>query len=83
MVGLIPRNEAEQEIWVKIISQDNSEILPADLELMILDDQGEVIMTTDTQETSSILLKFTGDKDEKFSIKVLLAGESQTSTFII
>ena len=83
MVGLIPRNEAEQEIWVKIISQDSSEILPADLELMILDDQGEVIMTTDTQETSSILLKFTGDKDEKFSIKVLLAGESQTSTFII
>jgi len=50
---------------------------------MILDDQGEVIMTTDTQETSSILLKFTGDNDEKFSIKVLLAGESQISTFII
>jgi hypothetical protein len=81
MFGLIPRNKAEQEIWVKIISQDSSEILPTDLELMILDDQGEVIMTTDTQETSSILLKFTGDKDEKFSIKVLLAGESQT--FII
>lgn len=83
MVGFIPRHQTEREIWVKITRPDEGEVLPPDLKLLILDASRHTIMQTDTQENSSILVKFTGDKGEIFTIKVLLAGESQTLTFII
>ncbi|MGF1479097.1 MAG: DUF1822 family protein [Cyanophyceae cyanobacterium] len=82
LVEIIPTTEQERDIWVKICPIDRSH-LPFNLQLMVLDAAEEVVMQAQARNTKTIQLKFSGERSEHFSIKVILDSISTSEAFII
>nr|MCU0537776.1 DUF1822 family protein [Hydrococcus sp. Prado102] len=83
MVGLMPTTDREREIWVKLFPDGDRTHLPPNLQLIVLDDTGEALMQATARSTESILLKFSGEVGEHFSLKIALDDLSLSETFII
>lgn len=83
MVGLMPTNEREREVWVKLFPDGDRTHLPPNLQLMVLDETGEALMQATARSTESILLKFSGEVGEYFSLKIALDNLSLSEAFII
>lgn len=83
MVGLMPTGDREREIWVKLFPDGDRTHLPPNLQLMVLDETGEALMQATARSTESILLKFSGEVGEHFSLKIALDNLSLSEAFII
>jgi hypothetical protein len=83
MVGLMPTSDREREIWVKLFPDGERTHLPPNLQLIVLDDTGEALMQATARSTESILLKFSGEVGEQFSLKIALDDLSLSEAFII
>jgi Protein of unknown function (DUF1822) len=82
-IGLMPLSDREQEIWVKLSPSGAQTHLPPNLELMVLDETGEVVMQAQARSTESILLKFSGETGEHFSLKIVLDDITLSESFVI
>jgi hypothetical protein len=71
-LGVILTTDKEMDIWVKLSPHRDRTHLPPNLQLMVLDEMGEVVMHAQSRSTESILLKFSGEIGERFSIQVAL-----------
>ncbi len=72
------------QVLVEICSTENQTYLPQDLQLMVLDETGEVVMQAQARNTNkNICLDFKGNTKEQFSIKVILGDTSITENFVI
>jgi hypothetical protein len=83
MVGLMPTGEQEMEIWVKLYPTGSQTHLPPNLQLIVLDEAGETVMAATARSTESILLKFSGEVGEHFSLKIALDDLSLREVFVI
>ena len=83
VVGVMPTQRPEMDIWVKLCPQDSSTYLPANLEVMVLDEQDIAVMQAQSRQTEVIQLKFGGHVGERFSVKVSLDESSMIETFVI
>jgi len=72
------------EIELKVISADQQSLLPAGLQLTLLDESGSVLRETEARSEDDYLrLEVDGHSDERFSVRVMLAGSSMTEHFVI
>lgn len=83
VVGVMPAQKSEMNIWVKLCPQKASTYLPPKLDIVVLDQQNTSVMQAQSRQTEMIQLKFGGQVGEKFSIKVSLNNSSKIESFII
>lgn len=83
MVGLMPTANKAMEIWVKLSPISSQTHLPPNLILAILDEADEIVMQAQARSTETILLKFTGEIGEFFTIKITLDDLSLCERFVI
>ena len=83
IVGLLPAEATVMDVWVKVCPTGNQMHLPADLDLMVLDDTGVVVMQAQSRETEMIQLKFKAMMGEIFSVKVALGIDAVTENFVV
>ena len=83
VVGVMPSQKSEMNIWVKLCPQQSSTYLPSKLEVVVLDEQNIAVMQAQSRQTEMIQLKFGGQIGEKFSIKVSLDEFSKVESFVI
>lgn len=79
VVGLMPAaEEPEMEIWVEVRPTGGQTHLPPDLQLMVLKEEGTVILEGQARKTMNIRLEFSGERGERFSVQVALGDFSVT-----
>ena len=77
------KESLESTISIKIFPLEGSTYLPQDLQLIILSEAGDPVVQTKAKTTKQIEVEFSGEKGEKFSVKVVLDNFSITETFLI
>ena len=82
-LGLSPTDTAEIDIWVTLGTQDEQNYLPLDLDLIIVDEQGQSVMQAKSCGAEGIHLQFGGQPNEQFQIKVLQGKQEITERFVV
>ena len=82
-VALKFTSSSEIQFVVRLYPANVKVLLPEDLQLIVLDKAGRLVMQAEARSTKSIILKFTGEAGEKFGIKVALGDASITENFLI
>ncbi|HAX79743.1 MAG TPA: hypothetical protein DCY88_28885 [Cyanobacteria bacterium UBA11372] len=84
IVALTPESEQEMDIMVEVHPLKNQTYLPANLELMLLDEVGEMVMDVQARsENKHIQLQFSGEIGDCFSVKLAVGDVSIMEEFII
>ena len=82
-VGLVPETSSKMNISVEAYPKKGQSYLPQDLQLMVLDENGDVVLQAIAKSTETIQLKFKGELGERFSVKVALGEVSLTEAFLV
>jgi len=83
-VAITPENEQEMDIIVEIHPVNGQNYLPPNLQLIVLDSDGESVMEAQTRSSNkNIQLQFSGEFEERFSVKVTLGNLSVIEDFVI
>jgi hypothetical protein len=82
-VELKPVASSEMNIAVEVYPTESQSYLPQDLQLMVLDENGEAVMQAQARSTKTIQLKFSGESGERFSVRVALGDVSVTEGFVV
>lgn len=83
LVGVLPSDSLQADIWVKLCPTNHCPYLPEDLEIRILDEQGITVMQAQSRQTDMLQLKFRGVSGERFSIELTLNDINLMETFVI
>ncbi|OUC15142.1 MAG: hypothetical protein B0A82_08305 [Alkalinema sp. CACIAM 70d] len=83
LVEFLPLESNPWEITVKLCPQQEQSVLPTDVEVMILDEQGVSVMQAQSRSTEMIQLKFLGSPGERFGVKVMSEFNSVTEEFCV
>lgn len=85
IVQIVPRSEGEEYIIVRVQSDSDSKTnLPPDLQLLVLDGNGEDFLETRSHPGQNcIQLEFRGQPGDRFTVKVGLGEANVTEDFLI
>ncbi|NJM72071.1 MAG: DUF1822 family protein [Scytonema sp. RU_4_4] len=84
IVAISQASEVEIDISVEVQPPQGYTYLPSNLQLMLLDENGEAVINTHLRsDNQSIQLEFRGESGDRFSVKVALGDVSITENFII
>lgn len=84
IVSLTQASDREIEISVEVFPSPGQTYLPSNLELTILDENGETLLNAHTKsENQSIQLEFSGEPGDCFSVKVVLGDISASEHFVM
>lgn len=83
LVGILPNDSSQADIWVKLCPTNRYPYLPEDLEIRVLDQQGIAVMQAQSRQTNMLQLKFQGATGERFSIEITLNDTNLVETFVI
>jgi Protein of unknown function (DUF1822) len=83
LLGMMPKDIAQVDIWVKLCPAKHSPYLPEDLEISVLDEQGITVMQAQARQTEMLQLKFQGMVGERFSLDIRLNEIRLVETFAI
>lgn len=84
IVTLSQTTESEIDICVEVLPPSGQTYLPSNLELTVLDEDGEPLLDAHTRsENQSIQLEFSGEPGDGFSVKVVLGDISAIEQFVI
>ncbi|KJH69367.1 DUF1822 family protein [Aliterella atlantica] len=83
LVGLIPNNSLQLDIWIKLAPTNCGSYLPEDLEIKVLDEHGVAVMQAQSRQTDMLQLQFQGVIGEQFSIELGLNDINLVETFVI
>ncbi|BAZ16731.1 hypothetical protein NIES4071_86090 [Calothrix sp. NIES-4071] len=83
LIGILPINNTEVTIGVEIRPVDNFVYLPNDVQVRLLDENGNEIASSNAGITQTIQFQFGGQQSEKFSIEVACSGKIITEHFVI
>jgi hypothetical protein len=82
-VAIVPKGE-QIAVLLQVYPIENDAYLPADLQLMILDDAGQILKTvTARQADACIQLKLSGAVGERFGVRVALGEVGLTESFVL
>lgn len=81
LVGLIPQDQDNIEIWVQVRSAGDQPHLPSALQLRVLDEADTVVMQAEARQTEAIQLKFEAEPGERFSVQVSWRDRTLTEVF--
>jgi hypothetical protein len=77
-------SESEMGITVEVQPPIGQTYLPSNLQMMVLDEDGEVVIDARARsDNESIQLEFDGELGDRFSVKVALDDVSVTENFVI
>ncbi|TAG73767.1 MAG: DUF1822 family protein [Oscillatoriales cyanobacterium] len=82
-VELMTTDEPDIDISVEVYPTNGQTNLPNDLQLMVLDDEGEPLMQARANKTENLLFELSGEPGEHFSVKLALGDFSVTENFLI
>ena len=82
-LGLTPLDTSELDVWVGVYPTGAQTHLPADLQLVILNESGDPVMQAQAMSTENIQLQFSGEPGEHFSVRLTLGDISVTEPFVI
>jgi hypothetical protein len=84
VVALTPENDKEMDISVEVRPTSGQTYLPPNLQLMVLDEVGAVLMEAQTRSANNFIqLQFSGFPGERFSVKIALGDVSVSENFVI
>ncbi|AFZ20250.1 DUF1822 family protein [Allocoleopsis franciscana] len=84
IVALIGESEQDMDISVEVQPTNGQFYLPANLQLMVLNEDGEAVMDIRAgSNNKTIQLEFGGEAGDRFGVKVVLGEVSVTENFII
>jgi Protein of unknown function (DUF1822) len=84
IVKLTEASEAEFDISVMVRSPHQESYLPANLQLMLMDEDGETVLDAYARnDNQTIELEFTGSSGDNFSVKVVLGDICITEKFLL
>lgn len=84
MIAIAPASEPEIDISVEVRPPEGQTYLPANLQLMVLDEVDEAVLDAQAgSDNQHMQLEFTGEPGDQFSIKVALGEVSVTESFVI
>lgn len=83
VVGIMPAQKTDTDIWVKLCPTQASTHLPANLDVVILDDQNTEVMQAHARQPEMIQFTFGGQIGEAFKIKISLDNVSKVESFMI
>ncbi|USR91638.1 DUF1822 family protein [Phormidium yuhuli AB48] len=83
LISLESELAEETDIAVEVQSLDRQTELPLNLEISILDDEGHSVMQAVAKSSEHIKLRFSGEPDERFGVKVALGSVSFIEQFVI
>jgi len=82
-VELMTTEEPDIDISVEVYPTNGQTNLPNDLQLMVLDDEGETLMHARANKTENLLFELSGEPGEHFTVKLALGDFSVTEDFLI
>lgn len=83
-VALVQKVNGEVGVLVQVYPTGDEDYLPPDLQLLLLSESGVILREVIARRTDVCLqLKFSGDKSEKFSIKLALEKANIIENFVI
>ncbi|MEX0269704.1 DUF1822 family protein [Leptolyngbyaceae cyanobacterium UHCC 1019] len=82
-LGLTPLDTSELDVWVGVYPTGTQTHLPADLQLVILNEMGDPVIQAQAMSTENIQLQFSGEPGEHFSVRLMLGDISVTEPFVI
>jgi hypothetical protein len=83
LVGFIPNNSPQLDVWIKLAPTSCVSYLPENLEIKVLDERGVAVMQAQSRQTDMLQLNFQGIVGEQFSIELGLNDISLVETFVI
>jgi hypothetical protein len=84
IVTITRESEQEMDISVEVQPPKGQTYLPSNLQLMVLDEDGEAVIDARARsDNKKIQLEFGGEPGDRFAVKVALGDVSVTETFII
>ncbi len=83
LIGLDPKASEEMDISVEVRAIGQHAELPGNLQISILDEMGNSVMQAIAKSTKHIQLDFSGEPNERFSVKVALGSSSFIENFLI
>lgn len=83
-VGVTPTTVAELSISIEVYPTESQTYLPPELQLLVLDAQGKVVIQTQTRTKNEyIQIEFSAKSGEEISIKLVLGRDSFIETFLV
>ena len=82
-VELMTTDASDIDILVEVYPTNGEKNLPNDLQLMVLDDEGETLMQARANKTENLLFELSGEPGEHFIVKLALGDFSVTENFLI
>lgn len=83
VIGLMPSDPAQMDIWVKLCPIVPCPYLPENLEIRVLDQQGVAVMQAQARQTEMLQLKFQATVGERFSLEIGLDQIHLIETFVV
>lgn len=83
LVGIMPNDFSQVDIWVKLCPMNRHPHLPEDLEIKVLDEKGMAVMQAQSRQTDMLQLKFQGIPGEQFSIEITLNDINLVEAFVV
>lgn len=84
IVSLTEESEQEIHISVEVQPRKGHTYLPSNLQLIVLDEDGETVIDAHARsDNQNILLEFGGEPGDRFSVKVALGDFSVTEYFVV
>lgn len=84
IIAITPASETEIDISVEVRPPEGQTYLPANLQLVVLDEAGEAVLDAQAgSDNKHMQLEFTGEPGDQFGIKVALGDISVTESFVI
>ncbi|MBW4547988.1 MAG: DUF1822 family protein [Symplocastrum torsivum CPER-KK1] len=84
IVEITEETSQEMDITVEVQPPKDQTYLPANLQLMVLDEDGETVIDAYARSANkTIQLEFDGEAGDRFSVKVALGDVSVTEDFVI
>ncbi len=84
VVELRPEAQQQTGVLLQVHPLGNQTILPADLQLIVLDETDQVFLEARSRGADNyIQLAFSGTTGEQFSVRLAISGASVTETFVI
>ena len=84
IVSLTEKSEQDMDISVEVLPKPGQTYLPSDLEVMVLNEDGEAVMNIQAgRDNKTIQLEFDGEVGDRFGVKIVLGDISVTENFVI
>ncbi|MBP0016321.1 MAG: DUF1822 family protein [Cyanobacteria bacterium SBLK] len=82
-VSMTPPQDSKIDIAVEVSSPIAQTYLPPDLQLILLNEEGDLVMQANAKTTKAMELEFSGILGDKFQIQVVWENTNITESFVI